>query len=157
MYKNNFETTPLLRGNMAEHSTAHSSSLVPSHHTSRDQLTAALWRHPISRNHLNQIGMSVPDDLNLYQMLTGRNKDELVRGFISGEPYDSVPETKRPVGVIFLWSKIDGVRSTYECLRDKFQQYGREDLVSILTKMVTETVDAEISTQSGECTIKHQT
>lgn len=99
--------------------------------------------------------MSVPDDLNLYQMLTGRNKDKLVRGgFISGEPYDSVPETKRPVGVIFLWSVIDGVRSTYECLRDKFQQYGREDLVSLLTRMVTETVDAEISTQSGECTIK---
>lgn len=33
---------------------------------------------------------------------------------------------------------------------------GREDLASSLTKMVTETVDAEISANSGECTIEFE-
>lgn len=80
-------------------------------------------------------------------MLTGRNKDEL---FINALPYDLVPEAERPRGVIFLWSVIYGVRATYKSLHDKFQQYGREDLVFLLSKMVT--VEAEISAQSGECT-----
>ena len=115
-----------------------------------DQLTAALWRHPISGKDLYKIGQSIPNDLDLYQMLTGRNKDEL---FINARPYDLVPEAERPSGVIFLWSVIYGVRATYKSLRDKFQQYGREDLVFLLSKMVT--VEAEISAQSGECNHVH--
>ena len=102
------------------------------------------WNHPCTDEHLRQISLLITDWPGMAPFLDLSSADqENIKAFAP----QSIPAQK--VQMLERWKQKFGTAATYRKLTESFLQCGRQDLVDVVTKQVTELTTAETESETA--------